>query len=232
MGIKGFQGTSLLDFPGRIASLVFFGGCNLTCPFCHNPSLVLTPEDHPDYPPQVLLGELAERRAFIDGAVVSGGEPTLDPELPGFLRQIKALGLLVKLDTNGLAPDMLASLIDEELLDYVALDVKTAPSRYGELHRAPVDLDLLPRSVQLLKSSALDYEFRTTCVPGFVEESDIRALGELLTGGRRWVLQQFVPQHSLALPLRKITSHPPAKLHQMAAIARDHVAEVKLRGIE
>ncbi len=231
MGIKGFQGTSLLDFPGRIASLIFYGGCNLTCPFCHNPSLVLTPEDHPDYPPQVLLRELEERRSFIDGLVVSGGEPTLDPELPSFLRQVKALGLQVKLDTNGLAPEMLAQLLAEGLLDYVALDVKTAPNRYGELHRTPVDLDLLPRSIALLKHSGLDYEFRTTCVPGFVEEGDIRALAEILRGGKRWVLQQFVPGHSLALPLRKITPHPPETLRHFTEIARAAVTAASLRGL-
>lgn len=232
MGIKGFQGTSLLDFPGRIASLIFTGGCNLTCPFCHNPSLVLTPQDHPDYPPRVLLRELEERRTFIDGVVMSGGEPTLDAELPAFLREVKALGLLVKLDTNGLAPEVLEGLLAQGLLDYVALDVKTAPRRYGELHRAPVDLELLPRSVALLKQAAIAYEFRTTCVPGFVEESDIRALGALLRGGRLWVLQQFVPAHALDLSLRDIAPHPPAVLQGFAALARDQVREVKLRGLD
>lgn len=231
MGIKGFQGTSLLDFPGRIASLIFTGGCNLTCPFCHNPSLVLTPQDHPDYPPAVLLRELEERRNFIDGVVMSGGEPTLDAELPAFLREVKALGLLVKLDTNGLAPEVLSRLLDEGLLDYVALDVKTAPHRYGELHRAPVDLDLLPRSVALLKAAAVDHEFRTTCVPGYVEESDIRALGELLHGARRWVLQQFVPEHSLDLSLRTTAPHPTGLLEKFADLARACVEEVRLRGL-
>jgi len=126
---------------------------------------------------------------------------------------------------------VLARLLSEGLVDYVALDVKTAPHRYGELHRAPVDLDLLPHSVALLKASAVDHEFRTTCVPGYVEESDLRALGELLHGGRRWVLQQFVPEHSLDLPLRKIAPHPSATLESFAAHAREHVTEVILRGL-
>ncbi|MDO3377489.1 anaerobic ribonucleoside-triphosphate reductase activating protein [Geoalkalibacter halelectricus] len=232
MGIKGFQGTSLLDFPGRIASLVFTGGCNLTCPFCHNPSLVLTPDDHPDYPPQVLLRELEERRNFIDGVVISGGEPTLDPELPAFVRQVKALGLLVKLDTNGLAPEMLQGLLAENLLDYVALDVKTAPGRYGELHRSPIDLDLLPQSVELLRNGSCDYEFRTTCVPGFVEGSDMHAMGDLVRGGKRWILQRFVPEHSLALALRKLSAHAPSRMHEFATIAGHYVPQVHLRGME
>lgn len=231
MGIKGFQGTSLLDYPGRIASLIFTGGCNLTCPFCHNPSLVLSPQDHPDYPFEVLLHEIAERRSFIDGVVISGGEPTLDPDLPQFLRAVKRLGLLVKLDTNGLAPEVLADLLSEKLLDYIALDVKTAPARYGELHHSPVDLDLLPQSVALIKSAGIPYEFRTTCVPGYVEDHDISAMGALLQGGKLWVLQQFVPDNALDAQLRAGQPHPDAKLLHFADLAHRYVAEVKVRGL-
>ena len=153
MGIKGFQGTSLLDFPGRIASLVFFGGCNLTCPYCHNPSLVLDPDQHEDIPAAALLEEIRERRSFIDGVVVTGGEPTLDAGLLPFLRELKALGLEVKLDTNGLAPVVLEQALAEKLVDFVALDLKTAPHRYGELHRRPVNPSALGRSVRLLLDS-------------------------------------------------------------------------------
>lgn len=231
MGIKGFQGTSLLDYPGRISSLIFTGGCNLTCPFCHNPSLVLCPQDHPDYPPDVLLHEIAERRRFIDGVVISGGEPTLDPNLPEWLRSIKQLGLLVKLDTNGLAPEVLSNLLAAGLLDYIALDVKTAPARYSELHPRPVDLDLLPQSVALIKSAGIAYEFRTTCVPGYVEDHDISAMGALLQGGKLWVLQQFVPDNALDAQLRTSRPHPDAKLLHFADLARRYVAEVKVRGL-
>lgn len=231
MGIKGFQGTSLLDYPGRIASLIFTGGCNLTCPFCHNPSLVLSPQDHPDYPFEVLLHEIAERRSFIDGVVISGGEPTLDPDLPEFLRAVKRLGLLVKLDTNGLEPDVLSDLLAAGLLDYIALDVKTAPSRYGELHPLPVDLDLLPQSISLIKSAGIAYEFRTTCVPGYVEDRDISTMGALLQGGKLWVLQQFVAENSLDPLLRSSAPHPDAKLLHFADLARRYVTDVKLRGL-
>ena len=117
MGIKGFQGTSLLDFPGRIASLVFWGGCNLTCPFCHNPPLVIDPGACPDIDTAEVLSDLAKRKTFIDGVVVSGGEPTLDNGLPVFLKGVKALGLDVKLDTNGLAPQVTAGLIEQGLVE-------------------------------------------------------------------------------------------------------------------
>ncbi len=231
MGIKGFQGTSLLDYPGRIASLVFYGGCNLTCPFCHNGSLVLTPEDHPDYPADILLHEIEERRNFIDGVVISGGEPTLDPQLPEFLARIRELGLLIKLDTNGLAPAVLEQLMNESLVDYVALDLKTAPERYGELHRAPVDLELLPQSLELLRKGGVDYELRTTCVPDLIEESDLHSLGNQLRGAPLWILQQFVPEHALAPDWRQRNAHSAATLRRFEEIASQYAAQVSLRGL-
>jgi pyruvate formate lyase activating enzyme len=232
MSIKGFQGTSLLDFPGRIASLVFFGGCNLTCPYCHNPGLVLDPGQYPDYPVEAVLDQLQSRRRFIDGVVVSGGEPTLDPGLLPFLRQVKGLGLAVKLDTNGLAPPAVLELaLAEGLVDYVALDLKTAPARYGLLHHGPVPLGGLLQSVRLLLEGVADYELRTTCVPGLVEEADIRAIGELVRGVRRWVLQQFVPAHSLAEELREIEPHPVATIRAFAEVAGGYVGEVPVRGL-
>jgi len=231
MGIKGFQGTSLLDFPGRVASLVFWGGCNLTCPFCHNGGLVLDPGQYDDYPREAVLEQLRARRRFIDGVVVSGGEPTLDPELLSFLREVKGLGLAVKLDTNGLRPDVVERAMGEGLLDCVALDLKTAPARYGELHPGPVDTAALTGCVRLLLAGAVDYELRTTCVPGLVEEADIRAMGELVRGGRRWVLQQFVPAHALAEELREIESHPAETLRAFAAVAGGYVGEASLRGV-
>lgn len=231
MKIKGFQGTSLLDFPGRIASLIFFGGCNLCCPFCHNPTLVLDPEQYPDYPLDDLLDELRERKNFIDGVVVSGGEPTLDRDLPQLLRAVKALGLEVKLDSNGLAPAVLERLFAEGLVDYLALDLKTAPERYGELHRAPVDPAALRRSVALLPASGVAYEIRTTCVPGLVESSDFKAMGETVAGADLWILQQYIPRHALAEGWRALVPHPPERLAEFARIAEGYVKRVSLRGL-
>ena len=231
MKIKGFQGTSLLDFPGRVASLIFFGGCNLTCPFCHNPSLVLDPEQYPDYPRDVILDELKSRIPFIDGVVISGGEPTCDPESINLLREIKALGLAVKLDTNGLKPDMMKRLLDEGLVDYIAFDLKTSPGRYGELHTAPVNLDALQRAIRLTLDSAVDYEFRTTCVPGYVDEDDVRQMGEAIRGARRWVFQQFMPEHSLDEGLQEMESYPEDVVEGYAEIGRTYVEEVSVRGV-
>jgi len=231
MKIKGFQGTSLLDFPGRIASLIFFGGCNLTCPFCHNPTLVLDPEQYPDYPLAAVRDELQKRAMFIDGVVISGGEPTLDPECINLMREIKGLGLQVKLDTNGLRPDRLERMLDENLIDYIAFDLKTSPSRYGELHSAPVDLKALTRAIALTIGAGIDYEFRTTCVPGLVAAVDVEAMGQAITGARRWVLQQFVPEHALDPTLHELTPPEASTLEEFAETARAYAAEVILRGI-
>ncbi len=230
MKVKGFQGTSLLDFPGRIASLVFFGGCNLTCPFCHNPTLVQNPEQYPDYPLEVILDELKNRAAFIDGVVISGGEPTLDPDCIVLMREIKALGLQVKLDTNGLRPDRLSAMFDEKLLDFVAIDLKTAPARYGEMHTAPVDLQALTESIDLLMASGVDYEFRTTCVPGMVETADIAAMGKAIRGAKKWVLQQYVTEQEMIKDLQ-LEPYPDSVLQAYREQAQAYVEEVMLRGV-
>ncbi|TYO97144.1 pyruvate formate lyase activating enzyme [Geothermobacter ehrlichii] len=231
MAIKGFQGTSLLDFPGKIASLVFFSGCNLTCPFCHNPSLLAEDADLPDLPLELVVDELAERQDFIDGVVLTGGEPTLAPELDVLVRQIHDMGLQVKLDTNGLAPRVVERMLRENLVDYVALDLKTAPRRYGELHRGPVSMAALQRTVGLLLAADVDCEFRTTCVPGFVDVGDIRQIGELIRGAGLWVLQQFSPQVTLDPGLADLEPYSEEKLRELASLAAGYVERVELRGL-
>jgi pyruvate formate lyase activating enzyme len=230
MGIKGFQGTSLLDFPGRIASLIFWGGCNLTCPFCHNPALVVEPEAWPDLDRDAVRNDLAVRAPFIDGVVVTGGEPTLDPQLGGWLAAVKALGLAVKLDTNGLRPDVLAELLERRLIDYLAIDLKTAPVRYGELHPGAVAVERLVASVQLALAAPVTVEFRTTCVPGLVDEAALRALGDLIRGAPLWVLQQYHPPAALAPAWRDLAPCPPEEAARLMAVAREYVREVASRG--
>lgn len=231
MGIKGFQGTSLLDFPGRVASLIYWGGCNLTCPFCHNPVLVLEPDSCPDLDRADLLIELASRRPFIDGVVISGGEPTLDGSLPSFLADIKGLGLAVKLDTNGLAPQSIARLLADQLVDYIAIDLKTTPERYGELHPGPVAGARLLESIQLCKEARVTVEYRTTCVPGWVDERVVVQLGKLIEGAPLWVLQQYHATHALCSTARALEPYPPERVNALAVLAGRYVAEVVVRGV-
>jgi pyruvate formate lyase activating enzyme len=230
MGIKGFQGTSLLDFPGRIASLVFWGGCNLTCPFCHNPALVLDPEAYPDFDPAELLADLEKRKSFIDGIVVSGGEPTLDKNLPAFLEQVKALGLAIKLDTNGLAPQVLGELLNRQLIDSLAIDLKTLPERYSDLHPGTVSPSKLLETLRLCRHAAVDLEYRTTCVPGWVDEGVIATLGELIEGAPLWALQQYHPEHALCETARSTIAYPPERIQVFADLASRYVQRVVVRG--
>ncbi len=198
MRIAGMQKLTLLDFPGRVACTVFLHGCNLRCPFCHNASLVL-PQG--EAPPAMTQGELLEflekRRGRLDGVCITGGEPTLAPELPDLLRAVRALGYDIKLDTNGTDPDMLRAVIDEGLADYVAMDIKNAPARYAETCGG---IDLLPQirqSAALLLEDRVDYEFRTTLVHPLHSADDMRAIGRWLHGAKRYFLQQFIDSGDL-----------------------------------
>lgn len=231
MAIKGYQGTSLLDFPGRLASLIFFDGCNLLCPYCHNPALVVQSDQLPDYPLAALLEDLQGRLGFIDGVVISGGEPTLAPELTDLLREVKAMGLLVKLDTNGLRPDLIAPLLEQNLLDYVAIDLKSAPGRYAEIG-GPIDARKpLVETLSRLQLSEVEVEVRTTCAPGLVGLSDIAAIGDLVVGMPLWALQQFQPVSTLDEAWQNLQPLPKSTLQDYARRASDYVDKVVLRGL-
>ena len=198
MQIAGMQKLTLLDFPGRVACTVFLNGCNLRCPFCHNASLVLHRDGAPPpLPQEELLAFLEKRRGRLDGVCVTGGEPTLYPDLPELLRQIKALGYDIKLDTNGSHPELLRSLIDDGLVDYVAMDIKNSPARYGETCGG---IDILPQvkeSAALLMEGQVDYEFRTTLVRPLHCADDLAAIGQWLQDAKRYFLQQFIDSGDL-----------------------------------
>ena len=189
------QPLSLQDFPGKLAAILFFAGCNLRCPFCYNAELVL-PELYSSLAPipyERILRELAERRGFLDGVVLTGGEPLLSPDLPEFTRELKKLGYLVKLDTNGTNPEALARLLGEGLLDYVALDLKAPFLRYAEftgLPRAEDVVEKVQACLSLLRRGGCAYEVRTTVAPGLGEE-DLRTMAQAIRGVRRYVLQPF-----------------------------------------
>ncbi len=185
--------TSLLDYPDRVAAVLFTVGCSFRCPFCHNAELVL-PEKARELrllDQDEVLTFLAERKGFLDGLVITGGEPTLQPGLHEFLAEVKRLGFLVKLDTNGSLPDVLEDLLVRGLVDYVAMDVKAPLARYSDLAGVSVDLSAIERSTRLVRGRAPDYEFRTTVAPGLQGE-DLKEIAALLAGSRRWFLQPFV----------------------------------------
>ena len=192
MRICGMQKLTLVDYPGKFAATVFTGGCNLRCPFCHNAPLVTRAAEAADLPVSDVLAFLKTRVGKLDGVCVSGGEPLLQSDLADFLREVRALGFAVKLDTNGCFPERLAALLDQKLLDYVAMDVKASPEKYPLVVGVP-DFDVTPvlQSAKLLKASGVPCEFRTTLVGGLHELADMDGIGKIIEGVPVYYLQNF-----------------------------------------
>jgi pyruvate formate lyase activating enzyme len=224
MKFSGIQKTSLIDFPNRVASVLFTPGCNLRCPYCHNWRIVVDPGP-PFLNDEVAFKILEERKGFVDAVVVSGGEPTIHKELPKFLRRLKEKGFFVKLDTNGLAPRALEECLP--YVDYVALDVKTSPRKYGRL--GAKDTTQLMRTIEILKTGKVECEFRTTVVPGFVDEEDIIEIGELVEGAKNFALQQFVPSDTLDKAFTSLEPYSSTNIASFAECMRRYVENVTLR---
>ena len=206
MKICGFNKTSLLDYPGRIACTIFLGGCNYRCPFCQNSGLVLSVAEQPEYSWDEVLKFLKKRQGILEGVCITGGEPTLSAELSDFLREIKQLGYPVKLDTNGSRPGVVKALVEEKIVDKVAMDIKTSIENYGLLTGldAP-DTGAVKETASFLMNSGIEYEFRTTVISQYHTENDFREIGEWIRGAKNYFLQGFtdrdaVPDHSLTAP--------------------------------
>jgi len=206
MIFKGWQKTSLVEYPGRVSTVLFCGGCNLRCPFCYNTELVLDPARIPDLRSEDVLTYLEAARPLREAVIVTGGEPTLQDELPVFLSAVKKLGYLAGLETNGTRSGMLARLLDEDLLDFVAMDVKAPLEPDCYARAAGVEdgriVGEVERSVRMLLSGSVEYELRTTVVPGIHGSQDIPLLGRQLAGAERYVIQQFVPDKTLDAELQ------------------------------
>ncbi len=203
MLISGLNKTTLLDYPGRVAATVFTGGCNFRCPFCHNGGLVLSPLTQEHYTEEDILGFLKKRKHILSGVCITGGEPTIQQDLPDFIYKIKELGLAVKLDTNGSHPHMLEELIGKKQIDYVAMDIKNAPGKYQETTGLAVEgayaeasdmafpVKAVQQSVELLKNCTIPYEFRTTVVKEFHTQQELKEICVWIAGCSAYYLQQF-----------------------------------------
>jgi len=224
MRFSGIEKTSLVDFPDRVASVLFTPGCNLRCPYCYNWRIVLEPKG-PFLSEEGALQILRSRRKYIDAVVVTGGEPTIHRDLPQFLRRLKDEGFAVKLDTNGFFPEILLECLP--YVDYVALDVKTSPAKYMLLGAKEIDSYL--QTVEILKGEPVDYEFRSTVVPGIIEEEDIPKMGELVEGAKRFVFQQFIPGDTLDKKFSRVQPYPKSKIAEFAELMRKYVDEVIMR---
>lgn len=216
MKIGGLQKFSLIDYPGRIAAIVFTQGCNFRCPYCYNPELVDRAQFREPLDEKEIFSFLEARRGRLDGVVITGGEPTLQPDLMDFICRIRELGFSVKLDTNGSNPQVLQSLIDRGVLDYIAMDIK-APltgrksdpeNRYASVTRSSVSSEDIRRSIDLIISSGIDHEFRTTVTTGCLQRGDYLNMAKAIKGAKKYALQKFVP--TKVLDAEQLNTKPPS----------------------
>lgn len=229
MKIGGLQKMSLLDYPEKICAIVFTVGCNFRCPFCHNSALIAADTAEPLIAEDEFFSFLSRRVGRLDGVCVTGGEPLLQPDLADFLRRIKRLGFTVKLDTNGSFPERLEALLSESLLDYVAMDVKNAPEKYAKtVGITEISLNNIEISAKLLLDGDIPYEFRTTLVKEFHTPEDIRRIGRLLRGGKKYCLQNFSDSGRLTtnVPLNSFSED---EIMEMKRIADEFFQAVEIR---
>lgn len=231
MVIHGLQKMTLLDFPGKVACTLFTGGCNLRCPFCHNAFLVTEIDNSQVYSEDEIIKFLNTRIGLLDGVCITGGEPLLQNDISDFIKKIKELGFPVKLDTNGCYPDKLAYLIDNNLIDYAAMDIKNSKNKYSlTVGIENLDLSAIEKSINLLKDNKIDYEFRTTVIKEFHEVEDFDQIGEWIKGAPRYFLQGFTDSGNLIGE----NMHPVDKetMLKMRDLASKYVNICEIRGVD
>lgn len=231
MKIYGLNKTTLLDYPGKVAATIFLGGCNFRCPFCQNSSLVLNPSAQPEIPVKEVLSFLKKRKGILDGVCITGGEPTLSPDLPELLQEIRTLGYPIKLDTNGTQPALLKTLTEQNLIQMTAVDIKACPDNYpalcGLVHP---ELDAVKETVEFLKNGTLDYEFRTTVIRELHSEKDFIEIGQWLTGAKAYYLQAYRDSEEVLQP--GFSSYTRKELEHFREILKRTIPLVELRGID
>ncbi len=232
--LAGLQKVSLIDYPGHICAIAFLQGCNMRCPYCHNAVLVPCEYEAQEVYQQrqeTLLAYLAKNKGLIEGLCITGGEPTLFNELPSFIEAVKDLGFKVKLDTNGTNPEQFKKLLDKRLLDYIAMDIKTSLSNYDRVGiTSELLIERIKQSIELIKTSDLEYEFRTTLEPNTVKKEDIELMGQDIKGAKKWIFQAYRPDIVLKREDVSSYSYSPQEAEDMLEIARQFVEFASLRG--
>jgi pyruvate formate lyase activating enzyme len=222
MQFGGFNKYTLIDYPGKIACMVYTIGCNFRCPYCHNPGLIDETVDE-RFEEENILAYLEKRRNLIEGVVITGGEPTMHSELPEFIRVVKDMGFAVKLDTNGTNTEMLASLLNDSRLDYVAMDMKAPLAKYSQTVARPVDTVAIKRSIDILISSGIEYEFRTTVVKALLSTEDIEEICKEIRGAKKYFLQKFVSSKILNSQFKRKVSYTDDEFQKLKTIASEYV---------
>lgn len=230
MKICGLQKTTLLDFPGHVAATIFTGGCNFRCPFCHNSEL-LDGNVPSEYTDEEVLAFLSRRKGILEGVAITGGEPTLQPDLRDFILQVRSMGFRIKLDTNGYRPEVLRALCEDGLLDYVAMDIKTCKERYPEVAGVPsVQIKYIEESAGILMASSVPYEFRTTVVKELHSADDFEKIGSWISGAERYFLQNFVDSGNVLNPI--YTGCTKEELSSYMKIVKPFVKHAEIRGVD
>ncbi|MBO4219389.1 MAG: anaerobic ribonucleoside-triphosphate reductase activating protein [Clostridia bacterium] len=228
MRILGIQKMTLLDYPGNVACTLFTGGCNFRCPFCHNASLVLHAGEAKVIPEEDILSFLSKRTSVLDGVCITGGEPLIHEDIEVFLAKISDLGFKIKLDTNGTFPDRLKSLIEKGLVNRVAMDIKNSKEKYSLTAGIDTDLSVIGRSIEILKSSGIEYEFRTTVVSEYHETSDIEDICRWISGAGEYHIQNFKDSGDVIAD--GLHGVPRAKLKEFRETAMKYIPMVTVRG--
>lgn len=232
MRIVGLMKTTLLDYPGKVASTIFTGGCNFRCPYCHNGDLVLNHTTMEPYSEEEIFSHLNKRKNTLNGVCITGGEPTLQSELPEFIRKVKTLNLLVKLDTNGTNPAMLRSLLEEGLLDYVAMDIKHCRSKYNDVAcMNPLNLQSIEESVDILKNCNIDYEFRTTVTRELHKMEDFEEIGKWIEGSKAYYLQPYKESEQVISKI--FTTYSASEFDEIVNILNNYnIGNIKVRALD
>ena len=231
MEIKGITNTTLNDYPGKVAATVFVGGCDFCCPYCHNRSLVVKPERLPSMKEDDVLAFLEQRKVALEGVCITGGEPLKQRDLGGFLRKIKDMGYKVKLDTNGYDPTHLSHLLKDELIDYISMDIKNSPVNYGRTAGCPgFELNRVRLSVDLIRDSGIDYEFRTTVVKELHSAPDLEDIGRWLQGVRAYYIQPYVDGDDVIMPV--FSSYDKKQMQEFVKMLQYYIPNTGLRGYE
>lgn len=230
MQIHGFNKTTLLDYPGIVAATIFTGGCNFRCPFCQNADLVLNPNSQPLISEEEVLTHLSKRKGITKGVCITGGEPTLQKDLPDFIKKIKELGLLVKLDSNGYRPEIIEELIEDNLLDYIAMDIKSSITGYSRVAGVDVDTEKIRKSISLIMNSGVPYEFRTTVVRELHNTETMKDIATLITGADRYYLQGYEDSERVIMP--GFTSYSKEELEEFLPYFGGKIKNVSIRGVD
>lgn len=224
----GFEKCTLVDYPGKVACMVYTIGCNFRCPYCHNPELVDETVET-TYSETAILDFLDTRKGLLDGVVITGGEPTMHEELPAFARRVKEKGFLIKLDTNGTNPEMLRRGIDEGWVDYVAMDMKSPLETYSQTVARAVDVEAIRESISILLASPIEYEFRTTIVKSLLSREDLKRIGEAIRGAKSYYLQKFVPTKILNPQFRRKVTYTDEEFIEFQKIMHEYVETCGIR---